>query len=86
MILLPNGCQCSELKVHPKNWESQRASIKKKWYIHYRFYDPKEKKSFPTGKLRIIKGMNDERNLSVRQNMVRALIQVEMNELKNKGI
>ena len=39
MITLPRGCKRSELSVHPKNWKSPKASVKEKWYIHYRFYD-----------------------------------------------
>lgn len=85
MITLPNDCRCSPLKVNPRNWESLRASVKKDWFIYYRFYDPQHRKKFPKGKLRIIKGMNETKNVSVRQNIVRALIQVELNELKNLG-
>ena len=44
MIKLKNGCYTSDIKVHPKNWQSTRASTKKDWYIFYRFYDPSFKK------------------------------------------
>jgi hypothetical protein len=58
MIQLPHGCRCSEPKVNPANWESPKASIRKNWYIQYRFYDPVQTIKYPKGKLRIIKGMN----------------------------
>ena len=85
MILLPNGCKCSELQVNPKNWDTSKASIKKNWYIYYRFYDPKAKELYPKGKLRIIKGMNDAKTLGERQEVVRALMSLELNELKTLG-
>jgi len=85
MTLLPNGCKCSELKVNPANWESPKASIRKPWFIYYRFYDPQQKESYPKGKLRVIKGMNETKTLEERQTLVRALISVEMNQLKNLG-
>ena len=40
MIILPLFCTCSALKVNPKNWQSAKVSIKKDWYVYYRFYDP----------------------------------------------
>jgi integrase len=48
MIVLPNNCKCSELKIHPKNWNQPDADTKVEWYIYYRFYEhgrpPKQKK------------------------------------------
>jgi integrase len=85
MILLPNGCKCSELKVNPSNWESPKASVKKPWFIYYRFYDPQAKEAYPKGKLRVIKGMNEVKSLEERQTLVKALISIELNELKNLG-
>jgi hypothetical protein len=85
MILLPNGCKCSEPKVSPINWESPKAPIKKNRYIYYRFYDPMEKAKYPKGKLRIIKGMNEAKTVSERQEIVRALIHLELGELKTMG-
>ncbi|RYE32379.1 MAG: hypothetical protein EOP48_31075, partial [Sphingobacteriales bacterium] len=85
MILLPNGCKCSEPKVSPSNWESPKASLKKNWYIYYRFYDPSEKEKYPKGKLRIIKGMNEAKTVGERQEIVRALIHLELGELKTMG-
>jgi uncharacterized protein YecE (DUF72 family) len=33
-------CNCTELKVYPNNWTDKNVSLKKEWYIFYRFYDP----------------------------------------------
>jgi len=85
MIQLPHGCKCSEPKVNPSNWSTPKASVKKKWYIYYRFYDPSERALYPKGKLRIIKGMNGSKILEERQQLVQALIDLELSELKNQG-
>lgn len=85
MIALPNGCKCSEMKVNPKNWDTSKVSLKKDWLIYYRFYDPLKKEQYPKGKLRIIKGMNACKILEERQAAVRALIELELRELKNFG-
>jgi site-specific recombinase XerC len=85
MILLPNGCECNEPKVSPSNWESPKAPLKKNWYIYYRYYDPMEKAKYPKGKLRIIKGMNEAKTVSERQEIVKALIHLELGELKTLG-
>ncbi|HWI93231.1 MAG TPA: hypothetical protein VNT20_18260 [Flavisolibacter sp.] len=85
MIHLPNGCKCSELKVSPSNWQTPRASLRKKWYIYYRYYDPEYKETYPKGKLRVIKGMNDAPTLEKRQKLVKALIDLELSELKVLG-
>ena len=81
MIPLPHGCKCSELKVTPCNWESPKASTRKSWMIYYRFYDPSKTDRFPKGKLRIVKGMNEFRTLAERQDAVRTLIDLELNQL-----
>lgn len=72
-------------KVSPSNWETTKASLKKKWYIYYRFYDPEHQEKYPKGKLRVIKGMNEAKTLAERQEIVRALIKLELNELKILG-
>jgi hypothetical protein len=43
------------------------------------------KKDYPKGKLRVIKGMNDMQTLDERQILVKALISLEVSELKNLG-
>lgn len=65
MIQLPNQCHCSHFNVYPKNWNSPRASVKKDWYITYRFYDPLHRNTpkFKNGKLVMIKGMNHFKTL-----------------------
>ena len=37
---LINGCSRTEIAVYPKNWNTKKASLKKAWYIWYRFFDP----------------------------------------------
>jgi integrase len=81
MISLPNGCYCSDLTVFPKNWNTKKASLAKDWYIHYRFYDPK----FPKPKQRIIKGMNQFKSLSERQQAVRSFLQDEIYMLQTRA-
>ena len=69
MIILPFSCHCTELKVYPNNWTSKNASLKKSWYVYYRFYDPnfRDNPKFKTGKLVIIKRMNQFKTVSERQ-------------------
>jgi hypothetical protein len=57
MIQLPFSCYCTELKVHPKNWQLQKVSVKKNWYVFYWFYDPNflNDSKFKYGKLVVIK-------------------------------
>lgn len=93
MILLPNGCKCSgkpgnpekgippSLSIFPKNWNTQKASLKKEWYIAYRFYDPR----YPKPKPRLIKGMNDFKTVAERQVMIRSIMEDELNSLINLG-
>ena len=84
MINLPNQCYCSELNVFPKNWKSNKVSVKKDWYITYRFYDPtflnsiKDKK----GKLTMVKGMNHFKTISERKTETETIIDKELQKLK----
>lgn len=72
MISLPNGCSCSALSVHPKNWKRTGASVKDTWYIHYRYYDPQ---LCPKGKQFIVKGgVNKYKTLPERRIAVQALL------------
>lgn len=86
MILLPFECYCSELKVHPKNWQSSKVSMKKDWYVYYRFYDPifKENPRYKKGKLVVIKGMNLLKTLPERQKETKVLIEQEINKLRDR--
>lgn len=85
MHSLPNGCSCSQIQVHPKNWESSAAPLKKRWYIYYRFYDPnfRSNPKFKKGKLKMIESMNKYRTLAERQAAVRIILEDEWDLLKN---
>ena len=84
MILLPFSCYCTELKVVPNNWANKNSSIKKDWYIYYRFYDPnyKEHPKFKQGKLVVIKRMNQFKTILERQESTRTIILQELEKLK----
>lgn len=84
MLLLPNGCKSSQPQVSPKNWRTQKASTFKKWYIHYRFYDPSLKSDPKTkGKIQvIIKGMNELVSVVERRQATEALLNNEISLLK----
>lgn len=87
MINLPFTCSCSELKVNPKNWLNPKASLKKDWYIFYRFYDPvyRQDPKFKYGKLIVLKGMNHFKSIPERQSHTQKLIDDELSKLKNKA-
>jgi site-specific recombinase XerC len=87
MIQLPFFCSCSEPKVHPKNWQSPKASLKKDWYVYYRFYDPvfKDNPKYKKGKLVIIKGMNQFKTISERQGDTQLTISNELIKLKERA-
>lgn len=78
MLLLPNGCKCSDLKVHPKTWNQPDADLSTAWFIHYRFYDPSQ----PKPKQVRIRGMNQLSDLGTRQQFTKSLIKVELEKLK----
>jgi integrase len=91
MLTLPNGCKCSAklsssssewtFSVFPSNWQKPNASLKKAWYVHYRFYDPRYCEQYPKGKLIICKGMNEYKELSQRQKATADIIRNELNNL-----
>lgn len=87
MIVLPNGCRASGIKVSPANWKSNRATTKKPWRIFYRFYDPTntDARGKVKPKLVEVKGMNRISDLKERQQVTQALIDNELDLLKNKG-
>jgi len=87
MIKLQFECYCTELKVHPKTWQSPRTSVKKDWYVFYRFYDPsyKDNLKFKKGKLIIIKGMNQFKTILERQRETLRIIEKELERLKNNA-
>src|SRR5688572_1608029 len=77
MITLPNACTCSNLSVHPKNWQRKNAKLSHDWYIKYRFYDPR----YPKPKQVMVKGMNQYKNLSERQEATKACLAEELETL-----
>jgi integrase len=83
MIQLPFSCKCTELKVYPNNWTYKKASLKKEWYIYYRFYDPnfKANPKFKNGKLIVIKRMNGFKAILDRQEATRQIIREELERL-----
>ena len=87
MITLPFSCHCTELNVYPNNWTSKNASLKKSWYVYYRFYDPnfRDNPKFKTGKLVIIKRMNQFKTVSERQENTKLIIEQELDKLRNKA-
>ncbi len=85
MLLLPNGCSCSQPSVFPKNWNATGASVKMDWRIQYYFYDPQLAEKYPKGSLRIIKGMNSFRTLTERREAVKVLLDELMEALQHEG-
>lgn len=79
MILLPNGCRCSELGVNPSNWQKTRKT-KKNWYIFYRFYDSSGRALF-----RMVCGMNHMKDPDDRRRYTQSLIDNELHLLKTEG-
>lgn len=84
-IYLPNGCHRTKLKVKPENWHTKKASLKKDWYIWYRFHSPEHVNDYPDGMLRIVKGMNGKKDLVKRQEATRYLIAIQERMLDVSG-
>lgn len=84
---LLNGCQVSSFTVFPPNWESPQASLKKTWYISYRFYDPafRDVPEFKYGKQVQLRGMNDQYTVEQRQQITRILRDDEVEEIIEKA-
>lgn len=80
-----NGCYRSEITVTPSNWKTQKASIKKKWKIYYRYYDPTMKGTSNWGRMIQIRGMNDEKDLMTRQATTKVLLRAEMERVDDRG-
>lgn len=87
MIALFDGCYCSELQVHPKNWNQAGASVKKDWYIYYRFYDPqiRDAQDRIKPKLCIVKGMNGAKDLAGRRFATKVLVEEHFKLLQVEG-
>ena len=84
-VSLPNGCSCSQPKVSPKTWDRVNASVKKEWYIHYRFYDPLFADKYPNGYSKQIKGMNEYKVVKDRQIISRRLLENEVKLLTEQA-
>jgi integrase len=80
MISLPNNCRCSELSIFPKNWKEPRASVKKPWYITYRFYDAEN-----NVKQVHIRGMNGFKSPQERKAATQSLIDTTLELLEKEG-
>jgi site-specific recombinase XerC len=88
MILLSNGCRMSNPTVNPKEWKTGGVTLlKKDWLIQYRFYDPKFKDDvkFAKGKLILVRGMNEFKNLPDRRLATKALIDDIVNDHLHEG-
>lgn len=87
MITTFNGCYLSDIKVHPKNWKTGKATLDQDWYFYYRFYDPTVTDA--KGKIKpllvIGKGMNKFKKLSERRHYTESLIRDEIKHLVNDG-
>lgn len=80
MIIMPNGYGRSNFTVVPKNWKSDRASVKKQWRIYYRFYDMEGgKKQIP------INGMNGVKTAEGRRLAIEEMIAREIELLEVDG-
>lgn len=83
-ILLPNGCSCSTPSVFPKDWKTAgKKSVKLIWKIQYYFHDPLFKDKFPYGRLTIVKGMNEYKDIEDRRNATKVLLENELKLLKD---
>lgn len=94
-ISLPYGCSITgipgnpkkgtadELTVFPSNWKNKNASVKKPWYIFFRFFDPLHKDRYPNGKLVPIRGMNDHNCAGKRREATEVIMQAELDDLLN---
>jgi len=83
MILLPEGCTCSQLSVSPKNWKTSASAISVDWQIQYYFRDPNEMDRYPNGKLIVVKGMNCFKNIQERRAVTKQIMQHELENLRS---
>ncbi|RLJ34191.1 phage integrase family protein [Chryseobacterium sp. 7] len=82
-ILLPNGCSCSTPSVFPKDWKTAgKKSLTLTWKIQYYFHDPLFKDKYPYGRLTIVKGMNEYKDIEDRRNATKILLENELKTLK----
>ena len=84
-IELPNGCWIGKMSVYPKNWKTTAASLKKDWYIFYRFHDPLYVGRYPKGKLCRVANMNEFKSLTRRQQETAEIMRAEKKMLVEEG-
>lgn len=86
-IQLPNECWCSDFAVHPKNWNTKSADVQCTWYISYRFYDPRiiDESGRMKPKQVIIKGLNDLKTLTEKQQAIKILMEDELELIRDRG-
>lgn len=72
-IALPGECTCSQLTVHPANWNHSGANYKTQWYISYRFYSA-------DGQVKqvINRRMNNAQTLADKRILTKALLDAEL--------
>lgn len=85
MKYLFGGCYRSDFAVFPKNWKSQKASLKKPWHVFYRFYDPANKELHPGGKDVRLRAMNKFKDLADRQTAMQEAIDIELDLIDGQG-
>jgi integrase len=88
MIQLPNGCSCSDIKIHPTNWKKGgKALLNEDWYAYYRFYDPayKDDPKLKKGKLVIYRGLKKFSDLEERREAASILLDEITDMLKKQG-
>lgn len=88
MIHLPNGCYCSEIKIHPTNWKKGGKNLlNEEWYAYYRFYDPnyKDDPKLKKGKLVIQRGLKKFADLEERREAASILLEEILQTLKVQG-
>lgn len=80
-----HNCSRSRITVSPSNWNTVKASVKIKWRITYRFYDPLRREKYKKGLQVSIKGMNRYETLKERQTITKKLIETESYRLDVQG-
>jgi|GEM_PF-1257256 len=91
-VALPNGCSRSAIKCIPKDWNTtpknkaaEKALMAKNWKIYYRYYDPVYKGTKKWGWTVEVKGMNNFKDISTRQQATRELIDNEMEKVDKQS-
>lgn len=84
MILLPNGCKCSDPSVYPPHWKSAKKNdLDHKWYMQYYFHDPEFKDKYKYGKLVVVKaGINRLKTIGERKAAMKAMLDYEVSRLQ----